>query len=151
MFRSFGLFCLFPTRWNRHVEVRRFYSILELTVTSCVVCNSILQLEDFIIDAYFLKLLEKYPNEDKCLIYPDGRDDAAPVHEKHEKGKKRKLEDVDEFSNSFGENSVDIKRSVIVERRSCGINEEDEEDGEFMRVLFESKTDGGGGVVVLSD
>lgn len=38
----------------------------------CAVCNKEASPKELIIDATFKSLLAQYPNDDKCIVHPDG-------------------------------------------------------------------------------
>ncbi|KAJ3308032.1 hypothetical protein HDU76_004171, partial [Blyttiomyces sp. JEL0837] len=41
---------------------------------SCIVCNKQIKQEELMVDGLFLKLLDKYPNAERCVIRSDGTD-----------------------------------------------------------------------------
>ena len=51
--------------------ISRFYIFLLVALS---VCNKSMDISEIIIDSSFTHLLQKYPDEEKCMVYPDESD-----------------------------------------------------------------------------
>ena len=79
-----------------------------------------MNISEIIIDSKFTYLLQKYPNEEKCMVYPDGSDSKVEDYDKEtendiapsiRKAKKRKVDEVITLDN--GESDDTNKTSTL--------------------------------------
>ncbi|KAJ3282952.1 hypothetical protein HK104_010624 [Borealophlyctis nickersoniae] len=94
---------------------RTFLSFVkDQEIWKCVVCNKEISISDMIVDAKFFQLLEKYPNEDRCVIDADGSDRPfveAPPRPVVKTPAKRRASEIISLDSSEDEAPISAKKA----------------------------------------